>query len=135
VQPAPAWALRPRQVRYQAALRPDSIATLILNHFRHGILRRIPHFPCKRQKQKREPVVDNGGRAEQKRCRILNPRTHGQKCEEGSRSQSARNARISMTRSGSGPEMAGAWASSTSSSVIAKSWNLNPNPLARTCEV
>jgi hypothetical protein len=25
--------VRPRQVRYQAALRPDSIASLILNHF------------------------------------------------------------------------------------------------------
>ena len=25
--------MRPRQVRYQAALRPDSSASLILNHF------------------------------------------------------------------------------------------------------
>src|SRR5271157_4740490 len=33
--------LRPRQVRYQAALRPDSSASLILNHFKqqeHGAL-------------------------------------------------------------------------------------------------
>ena len=33
--------VRPRQVRYQAALRPDSIASLILNHFheRHDPVR------------------------------------------------------------------------------------------------
>ena len=41
--------LRPRQVRYQAALRPDSFASLILNHFHeqgHSRLLPLPRLLC-----------------------------------------------------------------------------------------
>jgi hypothetical protein len=36
--------VRPRQVRYQAALRPDSTALLILNHFQQWNHGAMPSF-------------------------------------------------------------------------------------------
>ena len=46
--------VRPRQVRYQAALRPDSFASLILNHFNksnHGAMLTFNAIPAEKSCQ------------------------------------------------------------------------------------